>query len=259
MPEPASPRLACAFGASLLSGVAALSIGCGGATAPTAPPFLSADRVPPPSTRVVAPDAAVTPYYGPPATSVPPASAWPSAAPPSGAYPAAPPGGATPVYDTPPYQPAGSAAPLGAPPAGPYSASPPLNARTPGPGDTVAVPNDAGALRFASPSEVALARAPIGEAASRLAQTPATASGWIANSAPVRGSTSVAASSLPPRASLPGADRRPVSLARLSPVPGATTQGVPMAPLEPAPASGGAETGGRAPLRIALPSSSTYR
>lgn len=245
------------LGAGLLCPVLAFSVGCGGASAPTnPPPFLSADRVPPPTTRVVTPDAAATPYYGAPAATAPAASAWPSPPVTGGAYPAAPPvgapGSATPIYDTPPYPPAGAGSPAGAPPAGPYSASPPLGARAPSPGDTVSIPNDAGALRFASPTEVALARTPTADPMTQLAQAPATASGWIANSGPVRGSSSVAAS----RTSLPTTSRAPVSVASLAP-----TGGVPMAPLEPAaPQSGGtAYPGGRAPLRVALPSSTTYR
>jgi hypothetical protein len=124
------------------------------------------------------------------------------------------------------------------------------------PGDTIAVPTDAGALRFATPSDAVLARQstqPVprsgsAQLAANPSSRPATASGWIAGSAPVRTDTLAGS----PRVRVPGQSSgyEPVSLAAIS-----GPQSVPIAPLEPAPT--GVRVGEPAPLRVATPPSST--
>lgn len=238
--------------------------GCTSKTTTVSNPFTTADRVPPPALRTV-PGAA--PAYYPEAPTTAPAF---NAAP---AYGAAPPAAPSPYTNASPYgAPAYGAPPSTAPstfsPAAPGQAPAPGTA-TPyygasasrgaaAPGDSIAVLPDSGSLRFASPSETNLARQetqPVPRAgATQLAESAspqrrtATASGWIAGSAPVRSST-VAGS---PRVRMPGEGltREPVSLAAIDQM-----QGVPIAPLEPAPT--GASPGEPSPLRVATPSSST--
>lgn len=124
------------------------------------------------------------------------------------------------------------------------------------PGDTIAVQPDSGALRFATPSDSLLARQqaqPVPRAgstqmAANSTQRSATASGWIAGSAPVRTDTLAGS----PRVRVPGQSSgyEPVSIAAIS-----GPQSVPIAPLEPAPT--GLRPGEAAPLRVATPPSST--
>jgi hypothetical protein len=126
------------------------------------------------------------------------------------------------------------------------------------PGDTIAVPSDSGSLRFATPSDTSLARQqpqPVPRAGSTQVATnsgtqrpAATASGWIAGSAPVRTDTLAGS----PRVRVPGESfgYESVSLAAIR-----QPQSVPIAPLEPAPT--GSPPGDPTPLRVATPPSST--
>lgn len=242
--------------ALVLSLLATLAAGCS-TKSPTVPtvanPFNTADRVPPPALQA-APGVA-PPYYQPgapvPAASGAPSTFAPGQTTPSG-YPAAP---ATPgaYQGAPAYTP--SPAPGSATPNYGASRSAPRSTQVAG-GDSIAIPTDSGSLRFAGKSEVELARqqsAPIGRAASpaQLAsgtptRRPATASAWIAGSAPVRAASPTPA----PLVRMPGDGfvREPVSLAALD-------QGVRVTPLEPAPTGG--LPGEPAPLRVATPSSGT--
>ncbi len=236
-----------------------LLIGCRSKTPTVTNPFNTADRVPPPAMRVgpggeasYYPQAA--PTY-PPAQGGAPATFAPGQTTPSG-YPAAP------VQGGGAYPPAGSYTPTPPGPA-PGSATPyygaeasrraPLSASLAA-GDSIRVPTDASALRFASPQETAFAQrssepvARSNQPLTRLASNgisqrrEATANGWIAGSAPVRSSTPAAS----PRIRMPGdsAYREPVSLAALE-------GGVSVKPLEPVPSA--ARGGEPAPLRIAQP------
>lgn len=232
--------------------LAVLAAGCSSNQTPTVPnPFNTADRVPPPPLRVA--PGTDAPYYQPGAADpAAPATFAPGQTTPSG-YPAAPGG----------YQGAAPAAPAYTPSPAPGVATPFYGAGLGSPGrtqvaggDSIAVPTDAGSLRFAGRKEIELARrqsAPIdrpGPTTLLASNTPtrraATANAWIAGSAPVR-----AASPAPgPRVRMPGSEfvREPVSLAALD-------RGVPIAPLEPAPTGG--RPGEPAPLRVASPPSST--
>ncbi|MEO0529399.1 MAG: hypothetical protein AAF266_02355 [Planctomycetota bacterium] len=255
--------------ALLFAITAAVTVGCTSRTPTVTNPFNSADRVPPPTLR--AGDGVAAPTYYPGATATAPAApAWPATAPAAPGFqqaaptfqqqapafqqapatfpPAAPatqPGSATPVYGTPPI--GGSA-----------SRSRPRTSAVAS-GDSIAIPNDSGSLRFATQAESSLARAgsqPLPRtnatqlaAAPAPARRPATASGWIAGSAPVRSSTPTVA----PRVRMPGGGefaREPVSLAAI----GGPSR-VPIAPLEPAPA--GNRPGESAPLRVATPQTGT--
>lgn len=209
-------------------------VGCS-SQAPTVPnPFNTADRVPPPMMRNAA---GTQPYYS---------GAPTAAAPAFGSLPVGP----TPIGQAPvgPGSPApGTATPF-------YGAS--VNRAGATPGDAIAVPSDSSSLRFAAPDAAAFARrstVPVQRSennliASNNASSPrvATANGWIAGSAPVRGAEPVAS----PRVRLPGAGeyREPVSIAAID-------GGVRTAPLEPIPTDRPA--GEPAPLRIATPSSAT--
>ena len=220
-----------------------LAAGCSSKT-PTVPnPFSTADRVPPPALQSV--PGAAQPYYqggGAPPTFVPgqtTPSGYPAAPVPSFGAPAPSlqpgPGQATPVYGTP----SGSASK-------PAPRSTQLAA-----GDAVAIPTDAGSLRFATSGDaerlrqasapIARESAPTQLAAKSPTRPPATANAWIAGSAPVR----PAAPAVAPRVRMPG-EREPVSLAAID-------GRVPVAPLEPAASSQVA--GEPAPLRVATPPS----
>lgn len=229
----------------------ALAAGCSSNQPPTVPnPFNTADRVPPPALQM--PSGGAQPYYQPgaPAPGGPTTFA-PGQMAPSG-YPAAP-GGLQGGPPAPAYTP--SPAPGSATPYYGAGAAAPSAGQVAG-GDSIAIPTDAGSLRFAGQADVELARrrsAPIDRTgtATRLASNPsprppATASAWIAGSAPVRPATTTPG----PRVRLPGAEftREPVSLAALD-------RGVRIAPLEPAPTGG--RPGEPAPLRVASPPSST--
>jgi hypothetical protein len=260
-------RYACLY--VLLSACACL-VGCSSTSPTVTNPFTTADRVPPPTMRAVE---GVTPVIGMPAATTmaptfgsappfnPPGAAPVTAtAPMTGAvaspYTSASPYGAAPSYGTPPstYAPAGTTpAPGTATPY--YGAS--TNQRSMTPGDTIAVPTDSGALRFATPSDSMFARQstqPVPRAgstqitASSATQRSATASGWIAGSAPVRTDTLAGS----PRVRVPGQSSgyEPVSIAAIS-----GPQSVPIAPLEPAPT--GLRPGEAAPLRVATPPSNT--
>lgn len=228
--------------------LAPLAIGCSSAP-PTVPnPFNTADRVPPPALQ--AGPTGAPPYYQPgtaaPAPALPagsPSTFAPGQTTPSG-YPAAAPGG---------YQ--AAPAPGSATPYYGSSLGPAPTTRQVAGGDTIAVPTDAGAMRFASRDDVAQARlaatpiarpGPATQLASTNQRPPVTANAWIAGSAPVRASRPEAS----PRVRIPGSDwdREPVSLAALD-------RGVRVTPLEPAPT--GARPGEPAPLRVAAPPSTT--
>ncbi|MCA9262169.1 MAG: hypothetical protein KDA61_23285, partial [Planctomycetales bacterium] len=179
------------FGASLALGIwCATSVGCShNAQTPVSNPFLNADRVPPPSTRVLSPGSA-QPYYSgemgaaPPTIVTPPISSPATAYPPSPGYvpgmggpatggpatyaPATgmPPATTYPPATTPipsgmgyPSNPAGSPPPVsGSPygtapvnPPGGWGNYPPQGAVAPAmEGDSIAVPADQMAVRFAA-------------------------------------------------------------------------------------------------------------
>lgn len=249
-------RYACFY--ALLAALC-LVVGCSSNQTPTVTnPFTTADRVPPP-TMLSAPGAPPAVYAGPTTAASPygaaPAHspAAPSAAPSS--YTSASPYSAAPSYGSPPstYAPTtpapGTATPY-------YGAA--TSPRATAPGDTIAVPSDTASVRFATLSDTSLARQqpqPVPRAGStQLAANPApqrpvaSASGWIAGSAPVRTDTLAGS----PRVRVPGESfgYEPVSLAAIG-----QPQGVPIAPLEPAPT--GSRPGDPAPLRVAVPPSST--
>src|SRR5687768_14460215 len=127
------------------------SIGCRNQSMPLTNPFLTPDRVPPPSTRVLAPGAA-QPYYSgdqlpgaaasPPATSFGAPQVLPPSSAPAGVFPSGPMTPGTPITPT-------------SPPTN-WSGSPTAQL-SPTPGDAVSVPNDQNPLRFASASAPTLA------------------------------------------------------------------------------------------------------
>lgn len=252
---------------------APLVIGCTSRTPTVTNPFNTADRVPPPTLRG-ADGVGAAPAYYPNAPAYPAATtaapAWPAT--PSNFPAATAPGfqsGATFQQSAPAYQPDPAAFPQAAPAPLPGSATPMYGApplggsassfrqSSPGvAGDAISIPPDSGSLRFATQAESSLARntsQPLQRSnATRLAAAPtrraATASGWIANSGPVRSNTSPIA----PRVRMPGGDfdREPVSLAAMG-----RQSGVPIAPLEPTGIS--SQRGEPAPLRVASPPSDT--
>lgn len=254
-----------------LTVVAPLAIGCTSKTPTVTNPFNTADRVPPPMLR--AGEGMAAPAYYPGATAAAPAapSTYPAHAAP-GFQQAAPgfqqqapafqqaPAGFPPATNYAPSAPTtlpGSATPLyGAPPLGGSAARSRPQPSTFAAGDAIAIPPDSGSLRFATQAESSLARnvsQPLPRSsATQLAAAPtrraATASGWIAGSAPVRSSSP----SVAPRVRMPGGgfDREPVSLAAIG-----RQGGVPIAPLEPA--SPGSRPGEPAPLRVATPQAGT--
>lgn len=252
------------LGPALLVAIA-LSIGCSGKTPALTNPLDTADKVPPPSLRVgpggeapyypqtapANPPPAGSPYQGGPTTFAP-GETTPSGYPAGGESPsqsgytpvdpgAAPqiePGSATPYY--------GAAAQSPRPTGGPVAG-----------GDSVRIPEDAAALRFATPMESSLARQssqpvdrPLSQQMVASNTTPqrrtATANGWIAGSAPVRSSTPT----MSPRVRVPGDTtfREPVSIAALR-------GGVSERALEAVP--GDARGGEPAPLRVASPPAKT--
>lgn len=231
----------------LARSIAALGVlvatGCASNTQPTyTNPFTTADRVPPPATRL-APGAA-QPYYpgspAPAATFATPAPAFASpgaaTAPPpfvGGTSPAPaygsptttplPPqnfGGAapspfTPQSFSPPGAPAQTAAPqpfgAAAPASQPFGGSAtrpmsPLSSATPTPtrpGDNVAIPGDSTPLRFGEGAHPA----PLNPRAPQsLAARTAVTGGWISGSAPVRSTVSGGDTALAaaPRVRMPG-------------------------------------------------------
>jgi hypothetical protein len=127
--------------------IVATAIGCRSQSTPLTNPFLTPDRVPPPSTRVLTPGTA-QPYYpgdpmpgsapasvpmgGFPATTAPPATAYP------GAFPTS-----SPVTPTAPMTP-----PSGWGVSGPRADNSALRDLTAG--DAVTIPNDQQQMRFAS-------------------------------------------------------------------------------------------------------------
>ncbi|WP_428303829.1 hypothetical protein [Lacipirellula sp.] len=147
--------------ASLAIVAVAIFAGCRSNSTPMANPFLTPDRVPPPTTQL-APGMAAPYYQGDampnaaplavPAAGMPqiptagaPAGAYlpPTGAPPASAYPAAPAGSAYPAGSTyPAANPVTPTAPLN------YGASAAPAAK----GDAVGVPNDEQSLRFAAAS-----------------------------------------------------------------------------------------------------------
>jgi len=146
--------------------IVAAAVGCRNQTAPLTNPFLTPDRVPPPSTRVLTPGTAQPYYPGDPLPGAAPVGSFPATtiAPPTGAYPpaAAPPATAYPsgpAYPVNPVTPT-PAAPI-TPPGGwngyPSQAQSGLG------GDAVRVPNDGQELRFASAPTLqpTLAAAPV--------------------------------------------------------------------------------------------------
>lgn len=184
--------------ATLSLGIATL-VGCSKGPTTVPNPFSTADRVPPPATRAIAPGTA-QPYY----QSVP-ATTAPAFAPPT-AYP----GGLQPQASS------------------PRPATNTLTSTTPG--DAISIPSDNTALRFGNATQPAPFNPRQPES---LAARTATANGWISGSAPVRspvtsGSQTMLAST--PRVRLPGSgtyNRQPVSVAALQP----KTQGVRITPL----------------------------
>ncbi len=177
--------------ATLSLGMATL-VGCSKGQTTVPNPFCTADRVPPPATRAIAPGTA-QPYY----QSVP-ATTAPSYAPPAGAYL-------------------------------PQTSSPrPALSTVASAGDAISIPTDNTALRFGGATHPA----PLNPSQPQsLAARTATASGWISGSAPVRnpilsGSPQIAST---PRVRLPGSGtyaRQPVSVAALE----SRTQGVRITP-----------------------------
>src|SRR5215217_614211 len=93
----------CAHGLLIALTIVATATGCRNQSTPLTNPFLTPDRVPPPSTRVLTPGTAQPYYPGDPLPGSAPLSA------PIGGYPAAT-----------TYPPAGSFAPSAAPPATAY-------------------------------------------------------------------------------------------------------------------------------------------
>jgi hypothetical protein len=137
--------------------IAAIALaGCRNQTAGITNPFVTADRVPPPQTRVLAPGTAQPFYPGDPMPGAAPAGT------PVIGSPVATPGFATPGFvpptNTPTYAPAGAAGTspaLTTPPGGWGGAFPPQSSVTPTgptPGETVSVPGDPQGLRFAGGS-----------------------------------------------------------------------------------------------------------
>lgn len=146
-------------------------VGCRSQSAPLANPFLTADRVPPPSTQVLPPGAAQPYYQGElapgAATSAPPAASFP----PAGTY-TAPPGSVPPVAF-----PNNPITPTSPPPAGWPSYQPQASSSVPAAqlfnsttGDAVQVPSDSQRVRFDPPS---LSAAPISTAATVGPRIPA--------------------------------------------------------------------------------------
>jgi hypothetical protein len=139
----------------VLTAAAALA-GCRNQTGGITNPFITADKVPPPQTRVLAPGTAQPYYQGDPIPGAAPAGT------PMIGTPAATPGYATPGYTptatTPTYAPAGAAGAspaLTTPPGGWGSPYPPQSSVTPTgptPEETVSVPGDPQGLRFAGGS-----------------------------------------------------------------------------------------------------------
>jgi hypothetical protein len=155
--------------------VTAALVGCRNQQAMTNP-FLTPDRVPPPSTRIIAPGTAQPYYPGDPlpgAAVAPPAVTTP-AAPPATAYP----GGAYPPSTTPLTTPPGGwgAYPpqaLAAPASSPAAAVQPATAEIPmgpaSPSDAVRMPGDALPLRFPAPQPQSF-----GPSAEPITPTPAS-------------------------------------------------------------------------------------
>lgn len=152
------------YAATLALFVVALAAGCRGNSTPLTNPFLTPDRVPPPTTQALAPGMAAPYYQGEPMPTAAPLSAPAGTVPGMPAIPAVPASAA----------PAGTFAPGAVPPANAYpgaaypAAQPntaypvtptpttqPLNygaQATPTSGDAVGVPKDDQSLRFASAS-----------------------------------------------------------------------------------------------------------
>ena len=197
--------------ATLSLGIATL-VGCSKGPTTVPNPFSTADRVPPPATRAIAPGTAQPYYQSVPATSLP--GTAPAYAPPAGAYP-----GLLPQASSP------------RPPTNTFASATP--------GDAISIPTDNTALRFGGATKPAPFNPRQPES---LAARTATANGWISGSAPVRspafnglqsnGSQTMLASvpTSTPRVRLPGSgtyNRQPVSVAALQP----KTQGVRITPL----------------------------
>lgn len=149
----------CATGLAFAITILVTAFGCKNQSTPLTNPFLTPDRVPPPSTRVLTPGTA-QPYYPgdplpgtaqatvpiggfPAATAMPPAGTFaPSTLPPANAYPGGFPSG--PVTPTAPVSPPGGWGGYG-PRAENLSTGAALTA-----GDAVQIPNDEQQMRFAS-------------------------------------------------------------------------------------------------------------
>jgi hypothetical protein len=129
--------------------IVATAVGCKNQSTPLTNPFLTPDRVPPPSTRVLTPGTAQPYYPGDPVPGAAPISAYPAGAlPPAGVYPPAtvPPANA---------YPAGPAYPVGNPVTPTAPVTPPggwgtYPSQAKASGDAVTVPNDGQQLRFAA-------------------------------------------------------------------------------------------------------------
>jgi hypothetical protein len=130
---------------------AAALVGCRNQTGGITNPFITADKVPPPSTRVLAPGTA-QPYY--PGDPVP--GAVPAGTPVIGAPVATP--GFVPSTTMPGYAPAGAAPAMTTPPGGwggTYAPQSSVTPTGPSPGETVSVPTDPQGMRFAGGAEQA--------------------------------------------------------------------------------------------------------
>ncbi|TWT40250.1 hypothetical protein Pla111_33820 [Botrimarina hoheduenensis] len=176
-----------------------LMAGCSTSKTSVPNPFLTTDRVAPPATHL-APAPQAGPYYSAPA-----------GAPLYGA-PAASPYASPNSFGTSPSA-------FGTPPAAPITPAPAplgqIDNRSPvaslAAGDAVAVPGDGAPLRFGS----AIPRSAQPISPNSIAQAPATASGWIAGSAPVRSVPSYATAAPTTRLPQSASPREPVSLAAL--------------------------------------------
>ncbi|HEX6961381.1 MAG TPA: hypothetical protein VF175_05905 [Lacipirellula sp.] len=144
----------CARGLSiglLAFGLIASAIGCRNQSAPLTNPFLTPDRVPPPSTRVLTPGTAQPYYPGDPLPGAAPLGAPVGAMPPATTFPPAttlPPGG---TYTPPATVPPATAYPGAAYPGSPITpTAPTASPYGPRAGDSIRVPSDGQQARLAA-------------------------------------------------------------------------------------------------------------
>lgn len=144
----------CARGLSIglvAFGLLATAIGCRNQSAPLTNPFLTPDRVPPPSTRVLTPGTAQPYYPGDPLPGAAPLNAPVGAMPPAMTLPPAstlPPGG---TYTPPATVPPATAYPGAAYPSSPITpTAPTASPYGPRAGDSIRVPSDGQQARFAA-------------------------------------------------------------------------------------------------------------